>query len=103
MHATAREGVHVSAISGPQDNPVWRLVTILDRAGHEPWYGQFHGHWFARCPLDGEHDLTLSRGCGGRAELDCLDGCDRDGVLRALGLSLFDLHPAYVRPTAEAA
>jgi hypothetical protein len=87
----------------PRDNPVWRIRTVLERAGCEPWYSEFRGCWLARCPCNPDHRLSLYRGADGRAELECFDECDPDAILRALRLSFFDLCPRYVRPATEAA
>jgi hypothetical protein len=80
--------------------PVWRIVGILARAGCVLAYSEWRHCWLGRCPVDAEHLLTLYRGSDGGAELECVEGCEPDAVLRALGLSCFALWPPYVSALA---
>jgi hypothetical protein len=88
------------AASISRDSPVWRICKVLESAGCEPWLSVFRGCWLAYCPLDVDHDLWLSRGDDGRAELECLSGCSPELLCRVLGLSVFDLCQRFTRPAA---
>jgi hypothetical protein len=90
-----------SIANNPPENAVWRIVGILARAGCVLAYSEWRHCWLGRCPVDAEHLLTLSRGSDGAAELECGDGCERDEILRALGLNCFALCQPY--PSALAA
>jgi hypothetical protein len=49
--------------------------------------------WMARCPAhdDGTNSLKVDEGGDGRALLTCHAGCDREAIVKALGLTMPDL------------
>jgi len=68
--------------------PVERVLVRL------PGARRSGGKWMAHCPAhrDRSPSLCISEGSGKRALLHCFAGCPIDSVLKALGLSLRDLH-----------
>jgi hypothetical protein len=87
------------------EGTIERICRALEYAGCERELSQWlwPGCWLARCPCDHaqplfEHSLQLKRGDDGRAELDCMEGCREEAILRALNLCpVFGLAPPFVR------
>jgi hypothetical protein len=88
--------------NNPPENAVWRIVGILARAGCRLEYSEWRNCWLGSCPLDAEHTLMLFRGKDDSAELECVENCELDAVLRALGLTCFALCPPYVHSALAA-
>src|SRR5690348_5945821 len=77
--------------------PVQRLLEKL-KGAKETASG-----WSARCPAheDRKPSLSVSEGEDGRALVRCHAGCTVEAVCAALGLTLRDLMPERIDPTAK--
>jgi hypothetical protein len=78
--------------------PIDRVLTALRHHGCQP--KRCGNGWVAKCPAhDDRHaSLSIAEGDDGRVLLCCHAGCRPDEVLRALGLTWRDLHPAQDGP-----
>ena len=70
---------------------IQHVLNALERAGCAP--RPSGGRWVARCPAHDDRvpSLSVAEGRDGRVLLRCWAGCDTAAVLKALGLSWYNL------------